>query len=228
MIGFEEKPADPKTIPGDPEHCLVNMGVYIVRHREPGRELCHDARPPGFAATTSARTSSRAWSSDGDVYAYPFRDPETARAAATGATSARSTATTTRTMDLVSRNPQFNLYDRDWPFRAWQPPVPPAKAVHGFTEDEPLPGMLANTIIGGGSMISGGRVERSILGHSCRVNSFSRVTESILMDDVQIGRYAELRRCIVDKDVVVPDGMRIGCDPSGTPRASRSRRRASS
>ena len=61
-------------------------------------------------------------------------------------------------MDLLTRQPPLDLYDRDWPFRAWQPPVPPAKSVHSFTEKDPQPGILANSIIGGGSIVSGAKV----------------------------------------------------------------------
>jgi len=82
-----------------------------------------------------------------------------------------------------------------------------------YPADGRLPGIVEDSIIGSGSMISGGRVERSIIGHSCRLGSYSHVTESILMEGVRIGRHAEVRRCIVDKGVVVPDGLRLGCDP---------------
>ena len=116
-------------------------------------------------------------------------------------------------MDLLSRTPPLDLYDRDWPFRAWQPPVPPAKSVHSFDEAEPQPGILANSIIGGGSIISGARVEHSILSRGVKVNSYSKVSDSILMDGVQVGRYAELHRVICDKGVVVPEGLVIGRDP---------------
>jgi glucose-1-phosphate adenylyltransferase len=116
-------------------------------------------------------------------------------------------------MDLVSRQPAFNLYDREWPYRTWQAPVPPAKSVHGFTPDGSLAGTIANSIVGGGTVISGGHVDGSLLGRNVRVNSYSRVTDSIVFDDVVIGRYAELHRTIVDKDVVIPEGMVIGRDP---------------
>jgi glucose-1-phosphate adenylyltransferase len=69
------------------------------------------------------------------------------------------------------------------------------------------------SIVGGGAVISGGRVERSLLGRGVRVNSYSRVTDSILMDNVEIGRYAKVQRCIIDKNVVVPEGLEIGFDP---------------
>jgi glucose-1-phosphate adenylyltransferase len=146
------------------------------------------------------------------VYAFPFREPSTG-----GPAYWRDIGTLDSyyqaSMDLVARQPAFNLYDREWPYRTWQAPVPPAKSVHGFTPDGSLAGMLANSITGGGTIISGGRVERSILGRNVRVNSYCRITDSILFDDVVIGRYAEVHRAIIDKEVVIPEGMIIGRDP---------------
>jgi len=210
VVGFEEKPAEPKTIPGDPEHCLVNMGVYIFDTENLVRELSQDVK----------RTDSRhdfgrdiipALVDCGEVYAYPFRDKESGESLYwrdIGTLDSFYSAN----MDLVSRQPSFDLYDPTWLFRAWQPPVPPCKSVHGFTEDGTLPGIVEDSIVGVGAVISGGRVERSLLGRGVRVNSYSRVTDSILMDNVEIGRYAKVRRSIIDKSVVVPEGMEIGFD----------------
>ncbi len=88
----------------------------------------------------------------------------------------------------------------------------PFKSVHGFTEDGTRPGRVEDSIVCGGTIISGGTVERSIVGRGVRVNSFSQVEDSILMDDVTVGRYAKLKRCIIDKDVIIPEGFRIGFD----------------
>ena len=90
--------------------------------------------------------------------------------------------------------------------------VPPCKSVHGFTEDGTLPGIVEDSIVGSGSIVSGGKVERSILGRGVRVNSYCNVADSIVMDDVTIGRYAQLKRCIIDKNVIIPEGMKIGFD----------------
>ena len=210
VIGFEEKPRNPKTIPGDPNHCLVNMGVYIFDTNDLVQELCADVKK---------RESRHDFGKDiipalverGAVHAYPFRDPKTL-----GPSYWRDIGTLDSyyetAMELVSREPKFDLYDRRWVFRAWQPPVPPFKSVHGFTEDGKLPGRVEDSIVGGGTIISGGNVVRSIVGRGVRINSFSRVRESIIMDDVTIGRYAELKRCIIDKDVIIPEGFRIGFD----------------
>jgi len=212
IVGFAEKPANPRPIPGDSGHCLVNMGVYCFDTQELVRGVCQDARLPE-SHHDFGRDIIPAMVGQGNVYAYPFRDP------GTGAPEYwRDIGTLdsyyAASMDLVSRQPAFNLYDREWPYRTWQAPVPPAKSVHGFTPDGSLAGMIANSIVGGGTIISGGRVEGSLLGRNVRVNSYSRVTDSIVFDDVVIGRYAELHRTIVDKDVVIPEGMVIGRDPA--------------
>ncbi len=208
VVGFEEKPANPKTIPGDPEHCLVNMGVYIFDTKEMVQQLCDDVKK---------RDSHHDFGKDiiptlvakGEVHAYPFRDPETL-----GPSYWRDIGTLDSyydtAMELVSRDPQFDLYDRKWLFRAWQPPVPPFKSVHGFTEDGTRPGRVEDSIVSGGTIISGGTVERSIVGRGVRINSYCHITDSIIMDDVTIGRYAKLKRCIVDKDVIIPEHFEIG------------------
>ena len=210
VVGFEEKPSEPKTIPGDPEHCLVNMGVYIFDTENLVRELSHDVKQAD-SRHDFGRDIIPSLVERGEVFAYPFRDEETCEPLYwrdIGTLDSFYSAN----MDLVSRRPEFDLYDTSWLFRAWQPPVPPCKSVHGFTEDGTLPGIVEDSIVGGGAVISGGHVERSLLGRGVRVNSFSKVTDSILMEDVEIGRYAKVQRCIIDKNVVVPEGMEIGFD----------------
>ncbi len=210
VIGFQEKPENPRTIPGDPDHCLVNMGVYIFDTADLVRELSVDARDID-SHHDFGKNIIPSLVGQGEVYAYPFRDSRT-REPRYWRDIGTLDSYFEATMDLVSRHPQFDLYDPKWLFRAWQPPVPPFKSTHGFTEDGTLPGVVEDSIVGSGTVISGGHVERSVLGRSVRVNSYSRVTESILMDNVNIGRYAKVHRCIIDKNVTIPEGMEIGFD----------------
>ncbi len=116
-------------------------------------------------------------------------------------------------MDLVAVDPVFNLYDREWPLRTIPHQLPPAKTV--FAQEEPggRIGLVLDSIVSGGVIVSGGRVERSVLGPRVRVNSFARVADSVLMDGVEVSRYARVRRTIVDKDVRIPSGYVIGEDP---------------
>jgi glucose-1-phosphate adenylyltransferase len=105
-------------------------------------------------------------------------------------------------------NPEFNLYDPEWPLRTYQVQAPPAKFV--FADDGRRCGQALDSIISAGCIISGSRVTGSILCPNVRVHSFCGVDQSILMPGVRVGRHAHLRRAIVDRDVFIPRGARIG------------------
>jgi glucose-1-phosphate adenylyltransferase len=110
-------------------------------------------------------------------------------------------------MDLVSITPQLNLYDSQWPILTYQPPYPPAKTV---LVEEGRAGTALNSIISNGCIISGGSVIRSILSPNVMVHSYAEIEDSILMEGVDIGRYAKIRRTIIDKEVQIPQGIKIG------------------
>jgi glucose-1-phosphate adenylyltransferase len=112
-------------------------------------------------------------------------------------------------MDLVSVSPVFNLYDRDWPLRTWQQQWPPAKFV--FADPERM-GVATDSIVSGGCVISGGRVQRSVLGYNARVNSYCEVSDSIIFNHVNIGRHSRIRRAIIDRHVSLPEHTEIGFD----------------
>jgi len=115
-------------------------------------------------------------------------------------------------MDLISIDPQFNLYDKEWPIRTYVRCYPPAKTIWAL-EYEGRVGSAINSIISQGSIVSGGRVRNSILSPEVRINSYSQVDECILMNGVDVGRHAKLRRVIVDKYVRIPPGIEIGYNP---------------
>jgi glucose-1-phosphate adenylyltransferase len=112
----------------------------------------------------------------------------------------------------VQVDPVFNLYDKEWPIRTYQEQYPPAKTVFSGEEITGRVGLVLDSIICGGCIISGGRVQRSILSPNVRINSYSQVYDSILMEGVNVGRYAKIKRAIIDKDVTIPQGMVIGYD----------------
>jgi len=114
-------------------------------------------------------------------------------------------------MELVKIVPAFNLYDKAWPFRTHQEQFGPAKTVFS-QEGAKRVGRALNSLVSNGCIISGGKVQSSILSPDVRINSFSEVTESILMEGVDIGRYAKVRRAIIDKYVKIPQNMEIGFD----------------
>jgi glucose-1-phosphate adenylyltransferase len=111
-------------------------------------------------------------------------------------------------MDLCQVNPEFNLYDPEWPLRTYQPQAPPAKFVFG--EEGRRCGQAIDSVISNGCIISGSRVVGSILCPNVRVHSFCEIEESILMPGVRVGRHARIRRAIIDRDVLVPRGALIG------------------
>src|SRR5262249_29435195 len=113
--------------------------------------------------------------------------------------------------DLVSVSPRFSLYNTEWPIYSAYYPSPPAKFVFSDREQNRV-GIATDSLVAEGSIISGGHVDCSILGPRVRVNSFSSVAESILFDDVEVGRYARIRRAIVDKGVSIPPHTTIGYD----------------
>jgi len=112
-------------------------------------------------------------------------------------------------MDLVSIDPQFNLYDKQWPIRTYVRSYPPAKTIWA-AEYEGRVGVAVDSLISQGAIISGGRVKNSIISPEVRVNSYSSVEDCMLMNGVDVGRHARLRRVIVDKNVRIPPGTEIG------------------
>jgi len=113
-------------------------------------------------------------------------------------------------MDLCHVNPEFNLYDPEWPMRTQQPQAPPAKFV--FAEEGRRCGQALDSIISSGCIISGSRVMGSVLCPGVRVHSFCTIENSILMPGVRVGRHARIRRAIIDRDVLIPRGAVIGYD----------------
>ena len=115
-------------------------------------------------------------------------------------------------MELVQVSPPFNLYDSiHWPIRTASTVLPPAKFVFA-NHDIGRVGYATDSMISGGCIISGGYVNKSVLSPGVRINSYSNISECVLMDDVEVGRHAKIRRAIVDKDVIIPEHMEIGYD----------------
>jgi glucose-1-phosphate adenylyltransferase len=112
-------------------------------------------------------------------------------------------------MDLIATTPVFNLYNMDWPIFTEYGSWPPAKFVHGFDDRQ---GRAVESMISPGVVVSGSLVERSVVSPNVRINSWSHVEDSVLMEGVQVGRRAVIRRAILDKNVIVPEGAQIGVD----------------
>ena len=111
-------------------------------------------------------------------------------------------------MDLCQVNPEFNLYDPEWPLRTYQPQAPPAKFV--FAESGRRCGQALDSVISPGCIVSGSSIYGSVLCPNVRVHSFSQIEQCILMPGVRVGRHAKIRRAIIDRDVLIPRGAVIG------------------
>ena len=215
VIGFQEKPEDPRPVPGAPHLALASMGIYVFEAGVLTRALEADA----------ARDSNHDFGKDiiprliaeAPVYSYRFYD-ENKKAAKYWRDIGTLDAYFEASMDLVQVNPEFNMYDPEWPLRTYQPQAPPAKFV--FAEEGRRCGRALDSIISPGCIVSGSRVSGSVLCPNVRVHSFCTIDQSILMPGVRIGRHARLRRAIVDRDVFIPRGAVIGLRPRGGPAAA--------
>jgi len=212
IIGFEEKPEVPQTIPGQPDLILANMGVYVFNTDTLVRRVIEDAKDHA-SQHDFGRNVIPAMVGQDRVYAYSFRD-ENKKQAKYWRDIGTLDAYYEASMDLISIDPQFNLYDTEWPIRTNYPPLPPAKTVFEEYATGRV-GVACNSIVSSGGIISGGRVLRSVLSPSVHIHSYSEVEDSILLDGVEIGRSARVRRAIIDKRVRIPEGYRVGFDLEG-------------
>lgn len=210
VTDFLEKPSSPPAIHGDPKHALASMGIYMFNtqalcdlvewghaHGE-GQDFGRDIIPRAIREYR--------------VYAFNFID-ENKKEAKYWRDVGTIDAYWEAGMDLVAVDPLFNLYDRDWPIRTYQGQYPPVKTVFDEHDPQDRLGISVDSLVSGGCIISGGRVQRSILSPNVRVESHSDVSESMLMEGVTIGKRCKIRRAIIDKFSRIPDDTTIGCDP---------------
>ncbi len=212
IIGFHEKRADAPTMPGDPTRVHASMGNYIFSTELLLRELYADAHDESsshdFGKNILPKLIGR-----NDMYAYDFQtnvipgDPIGAPQywRDVGTLDAYYEAS----MDLRSVSPELNLYNRQWPLRTAGYSDAPAKFVF---DEEGRRGVAVDSIVAGSSIVSGGFVKCSILGRGVRIHTGAVVEESVLFDNCDVGRYAKVRRAILDKNSRVPEGATIGYD----------------
>jgi len=208
VVGFQEKPAQPTTVPGAPDVALASMGIYIFKAEVLVRALEDDAIRPDSQHDFGRNIIPSLFNS-APVFAYRFYD-ENKKASKYWRDIGTLDAYFEASMDLCQVNPEFNLYDPEWPLRTYQPQAPPAKFVFG--RDGVRCGQALDSVISGGCIISGSRVIGSILCPNVRVHSFCDIEQTILMPGVRVGRHARIRRAIIDRDVLVPRGALIGFD----------------
>ncbi len=207
VLGFQEKPRDPKRSRFHPDKVNASMGVYIFNTQllipilladaecaESTHDFGHDILPRilskhrvfAFDFVDENRAGPQYWRDVGTIDAYYEAN-----------------------MDLVAVAPVFNLYDQNWPLRTWQHQYPPAKSV--FAGPERM-GVALDSIVASGSVLSGGSVRRSILGYDVRVNSYTEIENSIIYNHVDIGRHSRIRNAIIDRHVTLPERTEIGYD----------------
>lgn len=210
---FREKPSDPQPLPDSPGEVLASMGNYVFT-----------AADLVDAVTRDADDEDSKHDMGGDIVPWFV---EQGRAAVFDFSTSTIPGATDRDrgywrdvgtldsyydahMDLVSIHPVFNLYNYAWPIMTEAGHFPPAKFVVGASQRD---GVAVNSIVSPGCIVSGSTVSDSVLSPNVRTHSFSAVTGSVLLDNVEVGRSAQVNRAIVDKDVVIPEGVSIGVDP---------------
>jgi glucose-1-phosphate adenylyltransferase len=211
VVGFQEKPAKPKTIPAQPDKIYASMGIYVFKHEALEQELQDDAKKRNSSHDFGKDIIPQMLKKGLKVCVYNFMD-ENKKEAKYWRDIGTIDAYFETNMDLIQVDPTFNLYDKDWPVRTLQEQFPPAKTVFAGEEVTGRVGLMLDSLVSGGCIISGGRVQRSILSPNVRINSYSQVYDSILMEGVNVGRYAKIKKAIIDKDVSIPQGMIIGYD----------------
>lgn len=204
---FLEKPADPPGLPDSPDESFASMGNYIFDRKALVEALRADADNPTSKHDMGGDIVP--WFTEqGQSQVYDFQANHVPGATEKDINYWRDVGTIDAYheahMDLVSVDPEFNLYNQRWPILTNQAQAPGAKFV--------IRGKAEDSIVNPGCIISGGEVDRTVLAPHVHVDKWSQVSDSVLMDGVRIGRDAVVRRAILDKHVHVPDGVQIGVD----------------
>ena len=214
LINFVEKPQyRPKSIPGNPNMCLASMGNYIFDKEVLLDSVTRDAQKEDSAHDFGKNVIPMLLNEGKKIYVYNFQEnsfPGMTQAERgywrdVGSIDAYWQAN----MDLLDYSPELNLYSKDWPLRTFNYNYPPAKFV--WEEDDRI-GMATNSMVSEGCIISGGGLSHCVLSPKVRINSYSSVSDSILMEDVEVGRYSQIRKAIIDKNVIIPPHTKIGFD----------------
>ncbi|NSW86402.1 MAG: glucose-1-phosphate adenylyltransferase [Syntrophobacteraceae bacterium] len=226
---WEEKPSDPKPIPDDPERSLASMGIYLFR-TDLLLDVLHKTDHDDFGKDIIPELIREL-----NVVAYPYRrlnritdyihvvDPDGVRRLRLVQTTRDSQywrdvgtldAYWNANMDLTGIDPFFNLYGTMWPIRTFQRQYPPAKFVFNQPDpSQPRTGTAVDSVVSHGCIISGGTVRSSVLSYNVTVRSWAEVDESVIMDDVEVGRHCRIKKAIIDKNNIIPPGTQIGIDP---------------
>jgi glucose-1-phosphate adenylyltransferase len=210
VIEFQEKPQHPKALPNDPTQAFASMGIYVFDAKFLYKELILDAGNSD-SEHDFGKNIIPSIIKNHNVYAHRFTDSCIGREQGNfywrdvGTIDAYWEAN----MELTKVTPELNLYDSDWPIWTYQEQLPPAKFV--FNNDTRR-GMATDSLVSGGCIVSGSKLNQSVLFSNVRVHSFCEIEESVIMPNVKIGRHVKLKRVVVDEGAEIPEGMTIGLD----------------
>ena len=214
LVNFVEKPqTPPKPIPGNPGMCLASMGNYIFDKDVLLNALNKDYNIPASSHDFGKNVIPMLLAEGKNIYVYNFAnnsfpgmtDSERGYWRDVGSIDAYWQAN----MDLLDYTPELNLYSKEWPLRTFNYNYPPAKFIW---EEGDRVGMATDSMVSEGCIISGGGLSHCVLSPKVKINSYSSVTDSILMENVEVGRYCQIRKAIIDKNVTIPPHTKIGFD----------------
>ena len=212
IAAFREKPSDPMGLPDRPDEVLASMGNYVFTTEALRETVVRDADNEQSRHDMGGDIVPD-FVSRGEAGVYDFKDNQVPGATDRDRGYWRDVGTMDSYydahMDLVSIHPIFNLYNYEWPIYTEYGPYPPAKFVHGSSDRV---GTAISSMVSPGVVVSGSSVTNSVLSPDCRLHSFAAVTDSVLLDSVDIGRSCQVHRAIIDKNVRVPPGVNIGID----------------
>ena len=211
VIGFQEKPQNPKTIPGQPDKILASMGIYLFRREALCEELELDAETPESQHDFGKNVIPQMIKNNRRVYAFNFvdhtGDPGYWRDIGT------RDAYYQANMDLVQPEPLFNIHDKKWPIRTNHLQYPPIKAISiADKKKNVINTSIINSLVSGGCILEGARIEGSILSPNVRACRNAEILNSVIMNNVVIGEGARIKNAIIDKEVNIPPGVKIGYD----------------
>ena len=209
---FLEKPSDPPPLPGSPEESYASMGIYVFSTKVLVDALRRDAEDKESRHDIGGNIIPMLVA-DGAAQAYDFMTNVVPGATDRDCGYWRDVGTIDAYfdahMDLRTVEPMFNLYNYRWPILTHVEALPPAKFVH---DDGDRVGRAIDSLVSNGVIVSGGLVRESVLSPGVRVNSWAAVERCVLLHNTVVGRHAVIRDAIVDKNVVVPEGVQIGVD----------------
>lgn len=207
IVQFLEKPKDPDPMPGSNDQALASMGIYVFNTEVLFRELLNDRDIAG-SSHDFGKDIIPALMKTRKVMAFPFRDPVTGGKAYwrdVGTVDALWEAN----LEMTGITPELDLYDSKWPIWTYQEQVPPAKFVF---DDEGRRGQAIDSMVAGGCIVSGAKVQHSLLFPRVHVDAYSEITDSVLFPKVQVGQNCRIKRALIDRGCVIPDGFEIGYD----------------